>query len=424
MGPDCGTAIIDGVPLGFANAVPRGTIGVIGASGTGMQVVTCLLARSGMGVSQAIGTGSRDLTSEVGGISTLQALDLLSRDPATEVIVLVSKVPSPSVAGRVAARLAACEKPTVANFLGYTPGGMAAHGLTFARLLEDVIPAVARRSGSDWPAGSLDYWWTHEDVASAVRGECEGLVPGQDLIRGLYSGGTLGQEAALVLSGRGATSSAATALDGTGTIAFPAGAHCLIDLGADKFTVGRPHPMIDLSLRSQLMRECAADPRVAVVLFDVVLGFGAHPDPATELALAVTAARASAADAGRKISFIASVCGTDADLQGLHRSEAALQDAGVVVLPTNAQAARLACLVAERKLPADDACSAVPWRSSCSLPSPVSQPLFGTPCRVVNVGLPGFFDTLRTVGAPAIQVDWRPPLGGDAALASRLAAIL
>jgi FdrA protein len=424
MGPDCGTAIIDGVPLGFANAVPRGTIGVIGASGTGMQVVTCLLARSGMGVSQAIGTGSRDLTSDVGGTSTLQALDLLSRDPATEEIVLVSKVPSPSVADRVVARLAACEKPIVANFLGYTPGGIAANGLTFARMLEDVIPAVARLSGSDWPAESLDYWWTHEDVASAVRGECEGLVPGQDLIRGLYSGGTLCQEAALVLSGRGATSSVATALDGTGTIALPAGAHCLIDLGADEFTVGRPHPMIDLSLRSQLMRECAADPRVAVVLFDVVLGFGAHPDPATELALAVTAARANAADAGRKISFIASVCGTDADLQGLHRSAAVLQDAGVVVLPTNAQAARLACLVAERKLPTDDACSAVPWRSTCSLPSPVNQPLFGTPCRVVNVGLPGFFDTLRTVGAPAIQVDWRPPLGGDAALASRLAAIL
>jgi len=423
MGPDCGTAIIDGVPLGFANAVPRGTIGVIGASGTGMQVVTCLLARSGMGISQAIGTGSRDLTSDVGGASTLQALDLLARDPATEAVVVVSKVPSPSVADTVVARLAECGKPAVANFLGYTPAGIAAGGLTFARMLEDVVPAVAHLSGSNWPAGRLDYWWPYEDVARAAQSECEHLAPGQDLIRGLYSGGTLCQEAALVLSDHGTPSSDATIPEVAGTITFPGDAHCVIDLGADEFTVGRPHPMIDLSLRSRLMLECAADPRVAVVLFDVVLGFGAHPDPATELALAVKAARASAADAGRELSFIASVCGTDADVQGLHRSETVLRDAGVVVLPTNAQAARLACLVAERKLPADDVCSAVPWKPGGPPPA-VSRPLFGGPCRVVNVGLPGFFDTLRAVGAPATQVDWRPPLGGDPELANRLAAIL
>lgn len=423
MGPDCGTAIIDRVPLGFANAVPCGSVGVIGASGTGMQVVTCLLARSGMGISQAIGTGSRDLTSDVGGASMLQALDLLARDPATEAVVVVSKVPSPSVADAVVARLAACGKPAVANFLGYTPAGAAGDGLTFARMLEDVVPAMARLSGSDWPAGRLDYWWPHEDVARAAQSAYEHLTPGQDLIRGLYSGGTLCQEAALVLSDHGAPSSDATVPEGAGTITFPSDAHSVIDLGADEFTVGRPHPMIDLSLRSRLMLECATDPRVAVVLFDVVLGFGAHPDPATELALAVKAAQASAADAGRELSFIASVCGTDADLQGLHRSETVLQDAGVVVLPTNAQAARLACLVAEHKLPADDACSAVPWKPGGPPPA-VSRPLFGGPCRVVNVGLPGFFDTLRAVGAPATQVDWRPPLGGDPELANRLAAIL
>lgn len=422
MGPDCGTAIIDGVPLGFANAVPRGTIGVIGASGTGMQVVTCLLARSGMGVSQAIGTGSRDLTADVGGISTLKALDLLSRDPATEAVVLVSKRPSKSVADKVVNHLAACEKPIVANFLGYSPADIAGDGLTFARTLEDVVPAVARLSGGDWLAKPLDYWLAYEDVASAVQSECEGLGRGQGLIRGLYSGGTLCQEAELVLSDRGTVSSGGAVPGAFGAIVFPNDAHCVIDLGADEFTVGRPHPMIDMSLRSRLMLECAADPRVAVVLFDVVLGFGAHPDPAAELALAVMAARASAAS--RRLSFIASVCGTDADPQGLRNSEKALRDAGVVVLPTNAQAVRFACLVAERKLPSADMCSAVPWRSNWGPSSTVNQPLFGAPCRVINVGLPGFFETLRTVGAPATQVDWRPPLGADPALANRLAAIL
>lgn len=424
MGPDCGTAIIDGVPLGFANAVPRGPIGVVGASGTGMQVVTCLLARSGMGVSQAVGTGSRDLSTDVGGASTLQALDLLSRDPATETIVLVSKVPSGSVADQVVGRLRTCGKPVVACFLGYTPADSAEGDVTFARLLEDVVPAVAHLSGSDWPAGPLAFWWGQDHVASAMKAEREGLVPGQDLVRGLYSGGTLCQEAALVLSDFGMASSGAAELDGARAISFPADAHCLIDLGADEFTAGRPHPMIDLSLRSRLMAECAADPRVAVVLFDVVLGFGAHPDPATELAKAVTTARATAADAGRKLSFIASVCGTDADPQSLRRSETVLQDAGVAVLPTNAQAARFACLIIDGKLPEDDGCSAVRWQSSRVPPPAIGQPLFGAPCRVINVGLPGFYDTIRAVGAPATQVDWRPPLGGDAELANRLAGIL
>lgn len=422
MGPDCGTAIIDGVPLGFANAVPRGPIGVIGASGTGMQAVTCLLARSGIGVSQAIGTGSRDMTAEVGAVSTLQALDLLSRDPGTTAIVLVSKVPSPTVADQVVAALAACGKPGVINFLGYSPAGAAQNSVTYARLLEDVVPQVSRLTGGDWPTSPLEYWLAAEDVAGALQRERSGLSPGQDLIRGLYSGGTLGQEAALVLAGRGLATEPATA-DSAGSAALPAGAHCIVDLGADEFTVGRPHPMIDLSLRTDLILQCAADPRTALVLFDVVLGFGAHSDPATDLAAAVTAARSRAAADGRALSFVASVCGTEADPQGLRRSEAALKAAGVVLLPTNAQAARFACLAVGQGMPPDDACRVVPWRSA-SLQPDAARPLFGQACRVINVGLHGFFDTLQEVGAPATQVDWRPPLGGDPGLANRLAMIL
>src|SRR5580704_9603583 len=71
MGPDCGTAIIGGVPLAFANAVPRGDIGIIGASGTGIQEVSTLIARAGRGVRHAIGTGGRDMHAEVGGLTTL-----------------------------------------------------------------------------------------------------------------------------------------------------------------------------------------------------------------------------------------------------------------------------------------------------------------------------------------------------------------
>jgi FdrA protein len=424
MGPDCGTAVIDGVPLGFANALPRGSVGVIGASGTGMQFVTSLLARAGMGISHAIGTGSRDLTADVAAASTLAALELLVRDPATEIIVLVSKVPAPEVADQVIQRLAACGKPVVANFLGYSPPTAADGQMTFARIIEDVVPAVARLTGAPWPAGTLDYWLPREDVVSAVKRECAALNPGQELIRGLYSGGTLCQEAALVLKDLGSSPKSAVIDDGAAAVAFPGDAHCVIDLGADEFTVGRPHPMIDLSLRSRLIVESASDPRVAVVLFDVVLGYGAHPDPAVDLARAVAEARTRAAEEGRSLSFIASVCGTSGDPQGLSRSEAVLRDAGVVVLPTNAQATRLASMVADRGQPADDACADVPWRAGPARPAAEEGPLLDGPCRVVNIGLRGFYDTVRAVGAPGIHVDWRPPLGGDPALANRLAEIL
>jgi FdrA protein len=424
MGPDCGTAIIDGVPLGFANAVPPGRIGVIGASGTGMQAVTCLLARAGLGISQAIGTGSRDLSAEVGGASTLQALELLARDPATDVVVLVSKLPSAQVADRVVASLGACGKPGVVNFLGYLPKGSASESVTYVRLLEDVVPEVARLVGAEWPCGPLEFWWPGDEVATVLKCEREKLLPGQNLIRGLYCGGTLCQEAALLLAERNLAVQPAVTPDGAKSVVFPNADHCLIDLGGDEFTVGRPHPMIDTSLRAQLLLQCAGEPHVGVVLFDVVLGFGAHPDPAAELAEAVDAGRRRAARDGRELSFIASVCGTNADPQGLRRSEALLQTAGVVVLPTNAQAARLACLVAGGGAADADACSVVPSRSDSAAATTGSQPLFGSRCRVVNVGLRGFHDALRTVGAPVVQVDWRPPLGGDPALADQLAKIL
>lgn len=424
IGPDCGTAIIDGVPLGFANAVPRGRIGVVGASGTGIQAITCLLAHGGMGISQAIGTGGRDLSAEVGGASTLQALDMLSRDPGTDAVVLVAKAPCAQVADRVMADLAAWGKPAVVNFLGYTPSAPPPEGVTLVRFLEDVVPAMARVARAEWPPGPLEFWWPREQLASTLEHERGRLVQGQNLIRGLYSGGTLCQEAALVLAERGRTCEDATVSDGARDVLLPDRAHCLIDLGRDEFTVGRPHPMIDMALRSELLLRSAADPRTAVVLLDVVLGFGAHQDPAGELAGIVTMARRRAERDGRGLSFIASVCGTDADPQDARRSESVLQAAGVVVLPTNAQAARLACLVAGGGTLSDDACSVVPSRSGGAPPPAPAGPLFGGPCRVVNVGLRGFHDALRTVGSPVAQVDWRPPLGGDPMMADRLATIL
>ena len=309
MGPDCGTAIIGGTPVAFANVVPRGDVGLISASGTGLQEVTCLLARSGRGISHGIGVGGRDLSEAVGGVMTLAAFDALEADPATRHIVIISKPPAQSVADRIAARVAKSPKLVTLCLLG-------AGGMTLAAAAEQVL-------GHAPAGGSL--------VAPDAR---------KGWLRGLYSGGTLCNEAQIVLMANGLKVQSNVPVPGaTETARLDIAAHSLIDLGDDEYTRGRPHPMIDPELRNELLAKTLADPAVAVVLLDVVIGYGAHADPAGLIAQVVDAARARG---GALPAVVASVTGTDGDPQGYARQVARLSAAGVLVAGSNAAAAALA----------------------------------------------------------------------------------
>ena len=341
MGPDCGTAIIGGVPLGFANVVRRGEIGVIAASGTGLQQVTCLVDHWGQGISQAIGTGGHDLHAKVGGITMLQALEALTADPATRVIVLISKPPHPEVAARVLDAAVRSGKPIVVNFLGADPDTLRRADVHPVRTLEDAarLAVALAGGGAGAPAG-----------AARSEGAVE-VAPGQKYIRGLYSGGTFCYEALLLLTERFGGIASNTPLEPERMLAdvWRRERHTVIDLGDDAFTRGRPHPMIDQTFRRERILQEAADPEVAVILFDVVLGYGAHADPAPELAVALEQARALAAAAGRQLAFVGSVCGTAGDPQDLPRQQAVLKDAGVLLAESNAQAVRLAAAIAARQ---------------------------------------------------------------------------
>jgi FdrA protein len=335
MGPDCGTAIIGGVPLGFANVVRRGDIGAIAASGTGLQQVTCLIDRWGKGISQAIGTGGHDLHEKVGGITMLQGLRALATDPATRVIVLISKPPHPEVARRVLDAADGTGKPTVANFLGADPETVRRPNVHPVRTLEDAARlAVALVDGD---AGAAV-----EQVERAP--EVPALAAQRKYVRGLYSGGTFCYETLLLLTEALGPISSNTPLEPERMLAdvWRSERHTVIDLGDDAFTRGRPHPMIDQTLRRERILQEAADPEVAVILFDVVLGYGAHPDPASELAATLEEARSRAAAAGHGLALVGSVCGTAGDPQDLPRQEALLRGAGVLLAESNAQAARLA----------------------------------------------------------------------------------
>ncbi len=291
MGPDCGTAIVNGVGLGFANVVRRGHIGLVGASGTGIQEVVSLVHRAGSGISHAIGTGSRDLHSAVGGLTTLQAIALLGDDASTETIVLISKPSDPGVARTVLRALAATRKPAVAYLQGEHVEPPA--GVQVAESLEHAAQLALGRAA---------------EVPHRQRGTT-------GLVRGLFCGGTLAGEAEIVL-GEG---------------------HTLVDFGDDQYTRGRAHPMIDPTLRNQAIVEAGRDARVGVVLLDFILGLGAHPDPVGAALPAIREAMRSGRD--RNLRFVAHVVGTDADPQGLARQEAALLDAGVEVFASNYRAA-------------------------------------------------------------------------------------
>jgi len=333
MGPDCGTAIVGGVPLGFANAVRRGPIGLVGASGTGLQQVTSLIHRYGSGVSQAFGTGGRDLDERVGGTTMLAATRRLLEDPATKVIILISKPPSAVVAARILDAVRSSPKPIVVNFLGGDAATVEAVGAHPAPTFESAARlAVALAGGEPLANAAADPVAGLRDpemdaVAEAAAGR---LAPGQHEIRGLYSGGSLAGEAKVVLK----------AMLGTDRHDH------ILDLGDDEYTVGRPHPMIDPRLRNEHIVATASEPAVAVLLLDVVLGYGSHPDPAEALAPAIADATALAVSSGRNLLVVASVCGTDLDPQGLERQERILAQRGVLLEPSNARAAMLAASIA------------------------------------------------------------------------------
>jgi FdrA protein len=308
MGPDCGTAVVAGVGLGFANVVRPGPVGLVAASGTGAQQVMSLLDAAGVGVSHCLGVGGRDLSSAVAGRSTLAALDALDADRATELIVLVSKPPDPEVADRVRGYAATLRTP-----VGYALVGPGRPDLTSA--VEGILRQLDRAVPPSWPV-----WHPAEPQVSR---------PGA--LRGLFAGGTLRDEAMVIASDTlGPISPQWTVEPGRRR------GHTMVDFGVDELTRGRPHPMIDGTVRLARLDTEAADPSCAVILLDVVLGYAADPDPAASLAPAIAAART------RGVAVVVSLVGTADDPQDLLRQARALCGAGATVFSSNAGAARYA----------------------------------------------------------------------------------
>ncbi len=349
MGPDCGTALLAGTAVGFANAVRRGTIGLVGASGTGLQEVSVLVHRAGLGVSHAIGTGSRDVSREVGGQTMLAGLDLLDADPATRVVVVVTKPPHPDTARHVLQRVATLTKPAVVCLLGFTGDTSVARHVVLVRTLEDAaVHAVAHAGGRSLETVRRAMRGNESQIARTVERERGRLRPGQRWVRGLYTGGTLAAEAAVVWERE--LGPIWTNFRAPGARLLPDARvsieHSAIDLGDEVFTAGRPHPMLEPRMRAARILQEAADQSVAAIVLDFVLGHVGHPDPCGVTIPTLREARTTAERDGRALPIVATVCGTDADPQGLTDQVRGLSEAGVTVASTNAEAARVAALIA------------------------------------------------------------------------------
>ena len=396
MGPDCGTAIVNGIGLGFANKVRRGPIGLVAGSGTGLQQVTSRIHQFGGGITHALGTGGRDLSEPVGAVTAHQGLSLLSRDPETKVIVLVSKPPARSVADELVIAARKAGKPVVVDFIGYATAVRQVDNVYFATSFDDAASLAVRLStdGIKKP--------------DSMAQDLERFSTQQRYLRGLFSGGTLAYEALLVLEGYLPQVYSNVPLDKKFKLddSLVSKQHTILDLGEDEFTVGRLHPMMDNDLRLMRLEMEADDPEVAVILLDVVLGYGAHPDPASELAPAIKSARTKAGNSGRYLEVIAVVSGTDQDPQDLNAQIEQLEAAGARVFTSNDAAASYAGRLAASL----DTETSV---SSVATPAEVDLGAINQPMAAINFGLETFTESLVEQGAPVIQVDWRPPASGN-----------
>ena len=399
MGPDCGTALIQGIGLGFANKVRRGSVGVVAAAGTGLQQVTSRIHQLGGGVSYGIGTGGRDLSEAVGAVTFIQGMDLLGRDPDTSVIVLVSKPPAPGVAEQVLHLARKIPKPVVVNFVGRGQGARQVGNLHFASGLDD--------------AAALAMELLHNGGKVEVTdGNVARFASGQRYLRGLFSGGTLAYEAQFILQDYVPRVYANAPLKKENKLAnaLISQEHTIVDLGEDEFTVGRLHPMMDNELRIRRLLDEARDPQTAVIMLDVVLGYGSHPDPASELGPAIVQAKRIAQKEGRFLEVAAVVTGTDEDPQNMNEQIRALEKAGAHVETSNEALARYAGQIILALQPDE-----IQWPYK-----PVELESLQRPFQAINLGLEFFARNLIDQGASALQVDWRPPAGGN----EKLMAIL
>ncbi len=408
MGPDCGTGIIQSVPVAFTNNVAPGSIGIIGASGTGIQELTTIIDRLGEGVTNAIGIGGRDLNAKIGGITMMDMIDAMEDDDAVKVLVIVSKPPAKEVRDMISDRLSDFGKPVVTLFVGEKPEYHEENFYHAYTLDEAARLAVGLVRGKDIPEAEIE-------IDESVFYKAED----KKTIKAYYSGGTLANEAAMLI--KDAMNCEVPPEDIEGYMLQLDG-NIVVDLGDDAYTQGKPHPMIDPAKRIECMQEAVDDESTGVVLLDIMLGYGSHADMAGSLIPTIKELKDKADAAGRKVFFIATVCGTRRDYQGYDEAVNKLKEAGVIVCENN----KLACRTAIRAIgrdfeePVKEVRTKKVVKAEKDAPSEKLRELLSQKPRIINIGLKSFAEVVEQFGCEVVQYDWMPPAGGNVELIKTL----
>ena len=337
MGPDCGTSLIGGVGIGFANAVRKGSIGVIGAAGTGLQEFTSQVHNAGFGISHAIGTGSHDLSDKIGGLTTFAALEALETDPQTQVIAVISKPPGAKTLVKLIERMKICKKPVVSCLLGADVKDVQKNNnVSIARTIDNAVQFATAKVG-----GKTTSPQTQLSPDELVSREKTRWSPEQKYLRGLFAGGTFCYQSQQIFLDAGIPVNSNAPLNPKYKLADSNRSleHTVVDMGADEYTVGKPHPMIDGTQRKLRILAESRDPQVAIFLLDFILGYNASMDPVGELLDAIVQAKRNAQKRSGYLAVVASLCGTDGDPQDLNLQTRMLRETGVIVFQSNARAA-------------------------------------------------------------------------------------
>ena len=408
MGPDCGTGIIQGVPIAFTNSVSKGSIGIIGASGTGIQELTTIIDRLGEGVNNAIGTGGRDLSTTVGGITMMDMIDAMEKDETVKVLIVISKPPAQAVREKISARLSGFSKPVITLFLGEKPEYHEENFYHTYTLDEAARLAVSLVRGKEVPEATVEV-----DESEFYKAE------DNKTIKAYYSGGTLANEAAMLIKDALNVTDPPEDIEG---YMLQLDGNIVVDLGDDAYTQGKPHPMIDPAKRIECMQEAVDDESTGVILLDIMLGYGSHPDMAGALLPTIKELQAKADAANRKVFFVATVCGTRRDYQGYDEAVNKLKEAGVIVCENN----KLACQTAIRAIGRDFEEPVKPIRPKTVVeieknePSDKLMQMLSEKPKIINVGLKSFAEVCEEFGCEVVQYDWMPPAGGDIKLIKTL----
>nr|WP_072537562.1 DUF1116 domain-containing protein [Anaerococcus mediterraneensis] len=408
MGPDCGTGIINSVPIAFTNSVQAGKIGIIGASGTGIQELTTIIDRLGEGVTNAIGVGGRDLREEIGGITTLDMIDAMEDDQNVEVLIVISKPPAKSVRDKINERLKAFSKPVVTLFVGEKPS-YHEEGLYHAYTLDEAARlAVAILRDKDVEDGSFDLSGLEKFDKDEKKS-----------IKAYYSGGTLANEAAMLIKDAMHLDNPPEDIEG---YMLNIDGNTVIDLGDDVYTRGRPHPMIDPGKRIECMTDALEDKNTGVILFDVVLGYGSHEDMAGALIPSIKGLQEKAKADNRKVYFVATVCGTRKDFQNYDEAVSKLKESGVLVCDTNKIACQVAIDLVGLKLK-EEKKEIKPLEKNKRPETKASEKLIdmlNKKPNIINIGLKSFAEVCEEFGCRVVQYNWTPPAGGNITLIKAL----